>query len=400
MEHEELEDLYDAIHHQGTIEGLTHDLYRYPARFSPVFARAAIEALTEPGDLVLDPFMGSGTTLVESNVAGRMAFGIDINSLAVKLARIKTRMYSEAQLRYVLRVGHSSFSRLRVTTTAPRPESWISQGYLRNLNSPDVWRIRKLLELGIIEVRDYPTWCEDILRCTLLRTGQWALDCRTNIPSPDEFRSALLDNLDDIVSGIRAFINSVRQAPSRFVGSPIGRVRCVEGSSAEMSSFNALATAGLTPKLVLTSPPYPGVHVLYHRWQIKGRRETPAPYWIANCLDGKGASYYTLGPRHEEDLDTYYRLLEDCFSNIARIAGPETTVVQLVAFQDIALQLQLYMEALDRAGFSETSLSTGTGRYWRDVPNRRWYSTMRDDISTKKEVMLVHRLKRERLGNG
>ena len=41
-------------------------------------------------------------------------------------------------------------------------------------------------------------------------------------------------------------------------------------------------------KLVLTSPPYPGVHVLYHRWQVQGRRETPAPFWIvtAASLDG------------------------------------------------------------------------------------------------------------------
>lgn len=393
MEDAGLKQLRDAVHHQGEIGGLTHNLYRYPARFSPEFASAVINALTKPGDLVLDPFMGSGTTLVESNAAGRVGFGVDINSLAVKLARIKTRTYSEPQLQYISEVGYSSFSKLRVTTTAPRPLNWISRGYLRNLDSQDVWRIRKLLELGIIEVRDYSSWSEDLLRCALLRTGQWALDCRKNIPSPSEFRSVLLENLDSIINDVRQFTRQVKTVNSIFEESPIGRVRCIEGSSADMSSFNTLVASGIAPRLVLTSPPYPGVHVLYHRWQIKGRRETPAPYWIANCEDGKGASYYTLGPRHEQDLSTYYTMLEQCFSNIAKISDSATIIVQLVAFQDIEAHLPLFLEALQRAGLEETSLSPQSGRYWRDVPNRRWYSTMRNEISTNKEVLLIHRLK-------
>ena len=42
------------------------------------------------------------------------------------------------------------------------------------------------------------------------------------------------------------------------------------------------------PQLVVTSPPYPGVHVLYHRWQVDGRKEAPLPFMIANKLDGAG----------------------------------------------------------------------------------------------------------------
>ena len=37
-----------------------------PARFSPAFASAVIEWFTEPSDVVLDPFVGGGTTLVEA----------------------------------------------------------------------------------------------------------------------------------------------------------------------------------------------------------------------------------------------------------------------------------------------------------------------------------------------
>src|SRR3954466_9422587 len=71
------------------VRGLTHGFYKYPARFSPVFARAAIETFTEPGDLVLDPHVGGGTTLVEARAAGREAVGVDISPLAEFVANVK-----------------------------------------------------------------------------------------------------------------------------------------------------------------------------------------------------------------------------------------------------------------------------------------------------------------------
>jgi len=79
-----------AARHRGEVVGLTHGFYRYPARFSPQFAGAAIEQFTESGDLVLDPFAGGGTALVEALARGRTVIGNDINSLAVFVSRVKT----------------------------------------------------------------------------------------------------------------------------------------------------------------------------------------------------------------------------------------------------------------------------------------------------------------------
>src|SRR5665213_2369691 len=53
------------------VKGLTHGYYKYPARFSPRFARATIETFTKPGDICFDPHVGGGTTLVEAIAAGR-----------------------------------------------------------------------------------------------------------------------------------------------------------------------------------------------------------------------------------------------------------------------------------------------------------------------------------------
>jgi hypothetical protein len=76
------ERLIAAARDLALVRGLTHDFYKYPARFSPTFVRAAIETFTKPGDLVLDPHVGGGTTIVESRALGREGVGIDINPLA------------------------------------------------------------------------------------------------------------------------------------------------------------------------------------------------------------------------------------------------------------------------------------------------------------------------------
>jgi hypothetical protein len=80
------------------VHGLTHNFYCYPARFSPTFARAAIEAFTGPGDYVLDPYFGGGTSLVEAVVLGRNALGVDISELAEFVATVKTTVLSKSDL--------------------------------------------------------------------------------------------------------------------------------------------------------------------------------------------------------------------------------------------------------------------------------------------------------------
>src|SRR5258707_9832351 len=84
------ESVIRSVLNQDKIEEAPHSFYKYPARFSPVFAREAIKAFTRKGDTVLDSFCGGGTTLVEAIGLGRKAVGFDISSLAVFLSRTKT----------------------------------------------------------------------------------------------------------------------------------------------------------------------------------------------------------------------------------------------------------------------------------------------------------------------
>src|SRR5256885_9711341 len=70
--------------------GSTHNFYHYPARFPPAIARSIIETFSRPGDVLLDPFMGGGTTVVEALSLGRRIIGVDLNALAHFVATVRT----------------------------------------------------------------------------------------------------------------------------------------------------------------------------------------------------------------------------------------------------------------------------------------------------------------------
>ncbi len=67
----------------------THDLHAFAAKFPPQLPRVFIRNLTDPGDVVLDPMVGSGTTIVEASLENRKGIGIDIDPLAILICQIK-----------------------------------------------------------------------------------------------------------------------------------------------------------------------------------------------------------------------------------------------------------------------------------------------------------------------
>ena len=67
-----------------------HALHPFAARFPHGLAGYFIEALTEPGDLVLDPMCGSGITLLEGWLAGRSVIGVDLDPLARRQSTART----------------------------------------------------------------------------------------------------------------------------------------------------------------------------------------------------------------------------------------------------------------------------------------------------------------------
>lgn len=386
------EELLDGIHDQEPVSGLTHSFYKYPARFAPSFARQIILAFSKPGDLVFDPFMGGGTTLVEARALGRRAIGTDINSLAVFLAETKTSVFGRPELRHLRSWAHGLIPRLNLRRRSVHAREWAELGYQRNINGRSTWPTRKTLELALRSIQQLRSEREQkFARCALLRTAQWALDCRDDIPSAGEIRERFLFFVEEMIAGARHFALAVEANGTN------PDIVCLHRSAVGIETEPAIKEFG-APALILTSPPYPGVHVLYHRWQVLGRRETPAPFWIAGTLDGAGASFYTFGDRGQRSQQNYYREANKAFASICRVASKRTMVVQMVAFGDPKWQLPLYLEMMERAGFAEQFIpelaNAPDGRVWRSVPNRKWYAGKHGNTGGSKEVVLFHKLRK------
>jgi len=70
---------------------LTHWIYPYKGKFHPQMIRALLNIIgLKAGDTVLDPFIGSGTTAVETQLLGLDCIGIDISPLCVLQSKVKT----------------------------------------------------------------------------------------------------------------------------------------------------------------------------------------------------------------------------------------------------------------------------------------------------------------------
>jgi hypothetical protein len=262
-------------------------------------------------------------------------------------------------------------------------------GYYKHLDDRLRWRLRKAIEQGIGSAMGLRSRrLEAFGRCVVLRTAQWALDGRSKLPTVDEFRKRLTQIANEMVAGAR----QLRTAVERYPNPPTIRVmnRSAAGLECDEGLFDWPA-----PKLVITSPPYPGVHVLYHRWQVDGRKEEALPFLIANKLDGAGSSYYTMGDRKYPELKTYFNNVRATMSSVAAIADENTTIVQMIAFSDFSWQLERYLETMEEAGLSEVFLpilrGEADGRLWRTVPSRRWYSDQRGETPGSREVVLIHR---------
>src|SRR6185437_16256171 len=186
------------------VKGFTHGFYKYPARFSPQFARAAIETFTRRGDLVLDPHVGGGTTLVEALALGRDAVGVDISQLAEFVSIVKTTVYSQRELdeldAWSKRVSHA----IDIQRPTLRFGHYGEHGYYKHLDHPSRWRLRKAIEQGIRSaIRLGTPRMEAFGRCAVLRTAQWALDGRSKQATIADFRNFLRETAEGMVAGAR-----------------------------------------------------------------------------------------------------------------------------------------------------------------------------------------------------
>src|SRR5688500_16921987 len=136
-----------------------HRLHPYLGKFVPQLVEALLARYVPPGGRVLDPFAGSGTTLVQALESGYDAVGLDIAAFNCLLMRVKTTRYDVFALETELR---DALARRGLSTQEPR-------GYVAEWYAP-----RAAAELLHVESLAGGHEHADVLRVVLARAARSA----------------------------------------------------------------------------------------------------------------------------------------------------------------------------------------------------------------------------------
>jgi len=96
-----------------------HRLHPYLGKYIPQLVEVFLRKYLKPGDTVLDPFSGSGTTLVQANELGINAIGCDISKFNTMITDVKTRKYDINKLEKEVQDLFYKFSQYTPRNTQP-----------------------------------------------------------------------------------------------------------------------------------------------------------------------------------------------------------------------------------------------------------------------------------------
>jgi DNA modification methylase len=228
------------------------DIHWHPCRFPSQIPSIIIGRLTRAGDTVLDPFLGSGTTLVEAQLLGRRGIGIDLNPVACLVARAKTLPASENEIRKTIAsVVARITTRWDELRAAPAPSTvQLSKWYTPATRIG----LRKLW--GFVE--DYRGSFQEIFKSAFSATllpacredRHWGYICDNSTPKSNRERNVRVIFCDILNKYAQAYEDRAANAAGSFLACDI-----YEGNA-----LDVLATIpARSVDCLITSPPYFGV---------------------------------------------------------------------------------------------------------------------------------------------
>lgn len=240
----------------------THGIHPYKGKFYPQLAKALINvAGIKEGSTILDPFCGSGTTLLEGYLNGFVSYGCDMNPLAAKIARAKTEalevdpnvfgavvgtiqeMISSAPSRFVLDVSEFAEDCL------DELKRWFPVPVIGKLS----WLIKAVKKASAGSVQNF---LEVVLSSVLREVSQQEpsdlrVRYRKNLINDADVLGLFGQQLAIQYQRLEKFWRIKGRAPAQFYSAHV-----IEGDNRLSSTYATLGLATGTVDLVLTSPPY------------------------------------------------------------------------------------------------------------------------------------------------
>lgn len=239
-----------AAWHAATGDGndLTHGIHAWPARAHPSLVRSLIASFCREGGVVLDPFLGSGTVVVEALAGRRLGVGFDVHPVAVRIAVAKTRRL-DGDARRELEATAASISR-RTLDGDEDDDDPSTPSTAREWFTPGVWRELTTLCLRIDRVRraEPRFLLGQVLSSILIKVSRRAAetDQRRGQGAPPGLASRLLrDRTTELCLGMAALRRAAAATPAPLIATADAR---------------ELPLASGSVDLVITSPPYLGTY--------------------------------------------------------------------------------------------------------------------------------------------
>jgi DNA modification methylase len=294
-----------------------HAIHPYPAKFIPQIPRQLIQLFDpEERGVLLDPFCGSGTTLVEAINAGREACGVDLNPLACLISRVKTTPLPCALDTIAKQVTARAQELLSSETLQvpciPRLDHWFK---------PD---IQKALAVLIREISHIPS-------CSTREALQVALSSiivRVSNQESDTRYAAVEKNASahEVFGQFKRATSSLHQAITLLSDNLFRRL----GTATVLNRDILTVTPDELPRnvgLVVTSPPYPNAYEywLYHKYRM---------YWLG--MDPIEVRQREIGARphyfrkQRQDESDFERQMSICFRLLFRVMLPGAKACFLV----------------------------------------------------------------------
>jgi hypothetical protein len=333
-----------------------HRLHPYHGKFIPQLVEVLLERYLPAGGRVLDPFAGSGTTLVQALESGMDAAGTELAAFNCLLMRVKTAQYDVEALGAELR---DIYARLGSRATKARPTA-----YLRRWYEPQA--AKELL--GFRELTgEYEH--QDVLRVVLSRAARSArrtahFDLEApRAPQVGEYWCHKHRRTCRPVESAAAFLR-------RYTLDTLARIAEFASVRDEARTATVLHGDSRTVEYedvfdgVLTSPPYPGL-IDYHE-------QHRYAYELLDLDDRRELELGAAeGGTSRAALDAYIDGVAAALANAASALAPDAPV--LIVVND---RRNLYPVILDRAGLRlegrlrrHVNRRTGrrAGEYYEDV---------------------------------
>jgi DNA modification methylase len=240
-------------------------IHWHPGRFASQLPATLIGVLSSPGDLVLDPFVGSGTTLVEAQRLGRRSMGIDLNPISCLIARAKTLTLPACRVEELIadiktdaRTAVTQRLRLAISQTdglipsAVQGPKWYTRAALQDLAS--LWRLvcsykrpRRLIAEAAFS---------SILLPVCRETRHWGYVCDNSSPIEDHEGDPLKEfvrTLERLRIAYRERDDDLRERFGPASETWMAEVIC------GLAGHALMEVPDESVDLVVTSPPYFGV---------------------------------------------------------------------------------------------------------------------------------------------